>query len=154
MKEKDLKGLVKELKVIGEKIREVLGAGFTETIYQNALAIEFRKRNIEYLKEVNIEIFYEGESVGTDRPDFIITKWKDIKNPVILEIKVANKISDDYKRQLKSYCISLPHNNNPVFKNFSGAILMLFPKGEVEQEEKSEIQFFTVDDKFDIIEME
>lgn len=46
----------------------------------------------------------------------------------------------------------MPHNNNPVFKNFSGAILMLFPKGEVEDNEKAEIQFFIVDEKFNIIE--
>ncbi len=84
MKKERLKELVKEFKVIGEKIRGVLGTGFIKTIYQNALAIEFRKRNIEYLKVVNIEIFYEGESVGTDRPDFIITKWNNIRTPVIL----------------------------------------------------------------------
>jgi len=54
MKKERLKELVKEFKVIGEKIRGVLGTGFIKTIYQNALAIEFRKRNIEYLKVVNI----------------------------------------------------------------------------------------------------
>ena len=48
---------------ISTDIFSELGSGFNEAVYQNALGIEFRKRNIKYLKEVNIEIFYKDHAV-------------------------------------------------------------------------------------------
>ena len=48
--------LCDDLYNISVDIFSELGSGFNEAVYQNALGIEFRKRNIKYLKEVNIEI--------------------------------------------------------------------------------------------------
>ena len=53
-----LKVIALKIKALGEEVRSHLGCGFNEVIFQNALAIEFRKNKIEYLKEVNIEIFF------------------------------------------------------------------------------------------------
>ena len=44
---------------IVNSIHEELGAGFAEDVYQNALAIELRKYEINYLKEMSFEIFYK-----------------------------------------------------------------------------------------------
>ena len=66
MNKQELVSVASELRKIGNEAQKILGCGFNEVIFQNALAIEFRKRKIEYLKEVNIEIFYKGESVGVD----------------------------------------------------------------------------------------
>lgn len=98
------------------------------------MAIEFRRNNIDYLKEVNIEIFYKNESVGVDRPDFIITKIGTCKEPIVLELKVTNKMTDDNRAQLKSYYTSLPQNNNPILKKFAGGILLAFPKSDIDSE--------------------
>lgn len=141
-----LKQVALKIKEIGEEVRKNLGAGFNEAIYQNALAIEFRQRNMEYLKEVNIEIFYKGESVGVDRPDFIITSIGDCRKPILLELKTADKITDNHRTQLKSYCTSLPHNKNPVLKDFLGGILMSFPSSDICTEAKMKI--FVVDRDF------
>ena len=64
--------LCDDLYNISVDIFSELGSGFNEAVYQNALGIEFRKWNIKYLKEVNIEIYYKDHSVGLDRPDFIL----------------------------------------------------------------------------------
>lgn len=137
------------IRKLAEKVTAGLGSGFVETVFQNALAIEFRKGEIEYLKEVNIEIFYKGESVGVDRPDFIITKAGPSKDTIILELKVADKINDGNRIQLKSYCTSFPLNNNPVLNNFIGGILLAFPQNDMEGD--SEPKIVVVDNKFNII---
>ena len=116
-----------QIRKLGEEVRKHLGCGFEEPIFQEALAIEFRKGGIEYLKEVNIEIFYKGENVGVDRPDFVITKMGACRRPVVLEIKVTDNITDNHRTQLKSYCTSLPRNANPVLRDFIGGVLLTFP---------------------------
>lgn len=149
MSKNKLKSIALKIKKLGEEVRKNLGCGFIETIYQNALAIELRKSKIEYLKEVNIEIFYKGESVGVDRPDFIVTKINGCKEPILLELKVADKISDNHRIQLKSYCTSLPYNNNPVLKDFSGGILMSFPSCDIDV--CAGVKIFVVDSNFNVI---
>lgn len=149
MSNNQLKSIASKVKKLGEEVRRHLGCGFPETIYQNAVAIELRKSKIEYLKEVNIEIFYKGESLGVDRPDFIITKIGTYKNPILLELKAADNISDGHRIQLKSYCKSLPKNNNPVLNNFSGGILMAFPSGDIE--DCTKVKIFAVDPKFKVL---
>lgn len=144
-----LKSIALKVKKLGEEVRKHLGCGFNEVIYQSALAIEFRKNRIEYLKEVNIEIFYKGESLGVDRPDFIITKIGSYDGPILLELKASDNISDGHRIQLKSYCKSLPKNNNPVLSSFSGGILMAFPSGDIE--DCTKVKIFAVDPKFKVL---
>jgi GxxExxY protein len=149
MSNDQLKSVALKVKKLGEEIRTHLGCGFNEVIYQSALAIEFRKNKIDYLKEVNIEIFYKNESLGVDRPDFVITKMGNYTRPIILELKTADKISDGNRIQLKSYCKSFPKNSNPIFKTFSGGILMAFPSGDVEDSTK--VKIFVVDQNFNVL---
>lgn len=145
MKQQELIKIAYKIKGLGESVKKQLGCGFDESIYQNALAIEFRRNNIKYLKEVNIEIFYRGESVGVDRPDFIITNIDNFRKPILLELKVADKISEDHKRQLKSYHISLPHNKNPILRDFAGGILLSFLKGDVNESGSDGTTLFCID---------
>ncbi|MFH1594048.1 MAG: GxxExxY protein [Candidatus Omnitrophota bacterium] len=145
----NLKSLSSQIKTLAEEVRKHLGCGFDEEIFQNALAIEFRKHKIEYLKEVNIEIFYKGESVGVDRPDFIITRIGGFRKPVILETKVSDKISDNHRMQLRSYCTSLPRNNNPVLKGFAGGMLLSFPSCDIDS--CAATKMFVVDSRFRVI---
>ena len=149
MSQTQLKSVALQVKKLGEEVRKHLGCGFNEVIYQSALAIEFRKSKIEYLKEVNIEVFYKGESLGVDRPDFILTRAGAYKSPLILELKVSDNISDGHRIQLKSYCKSLPKNNNPVLTDFSGGILMAFPSGDIE--DCTKVKIFVVDAKFNVL---
>ena len=99
---------------IATGIYNELGGGFNEAVHQNALAIEFRDNGIKYIKEVNIEVFYKGQSVGTDRPDFVLLSSRkkswNLNEPLVIETKVASNITNDHIQQLKSYLKSFPHN--------------------------------------------
>lgn len=149
MNKNQLKTIALKIKDLAEEVRKNLGCGFPENVFQGALAIEMRRNKIEYLKEVNIEIFYKGESVGADRPDFIITKNDDLKKTIIIELKVADKITDNNRAQLKSYCTSFPLNDNPLLSDFVGGILIAFPNCDID--DCSNVKLFVVDSKFNSI---
>lgn len=51
-------------------VYNTLGNGFQEVIYQRALAIEFRYQNISFVREMDMELFYRSEPIGTRRVDF------------------------------------------------------------------------------------
>ena len=44
------------------EVHRVLGCGYSEPVYQEALAIEFQARNIPFNREVPIPITYKGSS--------------------------------------------------------------------------------------------
>ena len=48
-----------KLEKLANVVYKELGDGFDEDLYQRALAFEFRKSKIDYLRETNIETFYK-----------------------------------------------------------------------------------------------
>ena len=54
------------------KVHNTLGNGFQEVIYQRCLTIELRNAGLDFVREKEQSIFYEGEDVGTRRADFIV----------------------------------------------------------------------------------
>lgn len=86
-------------KVIGcaMKVHNTLGNGFQEVIYQRCLAIELDKNGINYEREKEMPIYYEGNKVGTRRADFII------EEKVMLEIKAQVNLEDVHLAQGLNY---------------------------------------------------
>ena len=82
-------------KIIGcaMKVHNTLGNGFQEVIYQRCLAIELEKQSINYEREKEMPIFYEGIEVGTRRADFIVEK------KVMVEIKAIIQLEDVHLAQ-------------------------------------------------------
>jgi GxxExxY protein len=50
-------------KVIGcaYKVHNVLGSGFLEKVYENALTLELKKLGIDARQQVKLHVWYEGE---------------------------------------------------------------------------------------------
>ena len=86
-------------KIIGcaMKVHNTLGNGFQEVIYQRCLAIELEKNNIEFLREQELPIFYDGIHVGTRRADFIIA------GDVLVELKAIIKLEEVHLAQALNY---------------------------------------------------
>ncbi|HEY5367607.1 MAG TPA: GxxExxY protein [Hanamia sp.] len=89
-------------KIIGcaMKVHTTLGNGFQEVIYQRALAIEMRKANINFVRELEMQIFYEGEEIGTRRVDFLI------ENEVVVELKALIALEDVHLAQGLNYLVA------------------------------------------------
>ena len=47
-----------------QEVHHTLGPGFEEVIYQRALARELPLHNLEFSREVWIDVHYKGEKVG------------------------------------------------------------------------------------------
>jgi GxxExxY protein len=82
------------------KVHNTLGNGFQEVIYQRCLAIEFNKAGLEFAREQEQTIYYEGIDVGTRRADFIV------ESKVIVELKAVINLEDVHLAQAKNYVVA------------------------------------------------
>ena len=79
-------------------VHRELGCGFLERVYQDALEVEFRLRNIPYEREKAIQIVYKGEPLGEPyRADFVCY------GKVIIELKSVSEILDVHRAQIINY---------------------------------------------------
>lgn len=75
-----------------------LGCGFLERVYQDALEMEFRLRNIPYEREKEIQIMYKGKPLGDPyRADFVCY------GKIIVELKAVKEIEDVFRAQILNY---------------------------------------------------
>ena len=98
------------------KVHNALGSGFQELIYQRALAIEMKKQGLNYERELEMEIFYDGINIGTRRVDFFVEK------KIMVELKAVKKLEDPHLAQAMNYCqaYNLPSG---LLINFGGKSL-------------------------------
>ena len=83
------------------EVHRVLGAGFLEIFYKDALAIEFAARGIPFSREAPCRIEYKGRPLRDDyRIDFICY------DEVILEIKARSVTGPADHAQVLSYLAS------------------------------------------------
>ena len=80
------------------KVHSTLGNGFQEKIYQRALAIEMEKQGVNFQREMEMSIFYEGIHIGTRRVDFFVGDF------VMVELKAVIKLEDVHLAQAMNYC--------------------------------------------------
>ncbi|MGL5871598.1 MAG: GxxExxY protein [Xenococcaceae cyanobacterium] len=89
-------------KIIGccMKIHSILGNGFQEVIYQRCLDIELKRTGLQFGREVEQNIFYEGIQVGTRRADFTV------EDKVIVELKAVINLENVHLAQAKNYVVA------------------------------------------------
>ena len=97
----DVKLLIQEVKSAAKEVYKELGAGYEESIYEEAMAVEFRQRKIPYEVERNTEIFYKGIKVGIHRLDFILD------GKLVVELKAQMTITKSHVGQTKAYLKTL-----------------------------------------------
>lgn len=70
------------------RVANILGHGFAEKVYENALAFELRRAEVAFVQQQTVEVFYEGEKVGHYKTDLIV------EGRVIVEIKAIQTLTD------------------------------------------------------------
>lgn len=80
------------------EVHKVLGCGFTEPVYQEALELEFQLRDIPYVREKNFQITYKGQLLDKEfRPDFVCY------DEIIVELKAVSDFTDEHYAQVYNY---------------------------------------------------
>lgn len=82
------------------EVQRQLGRHCREIDYQRALALELKKRGIQFEREVKIPIKYDGQIITKRRVDFLI--W-DEDDEIILETKARSEILDQDIEQCLLY---------------------------------------------------
>jgi len=67
------------------KVHATLGNGFQEVIYQRALAIELAKQGLSFQRELEMQIYYDGQEIGTRHVDFLVEDKVMVKALTMLE---------------------------------------------------------------------
>ena len=79
-------------------VHKELGCGFLEAVYQEALAIEFRRQNIPFEQEKELPIYYLGKPLKKKySADFVCY------NEIIVETKASSGISGTDESQVINY---------------------------------------------------
>ena len=79
------------------EVHHVLGPGYLESIYQNALIIELKAMGLRCETEKVVEIFYRNKKVGEHRLDLVID------DKVIVELKAVAEFHPAHQAQVISY---------------------------------------------------
>jgi GxxExxY protein len=79
------------------EVHSVLGAGFMESTYEQALAIELALRRIPFHRQWPISLSYKGQAVGEARLDFLVDDC------LIVELKAVEMIHPIHHAQVINY---------------------------------------------------
>ena len=74
-----------------------LGTGFLESVYENALCIEFDELGIPYERQKHIYVNYKNHIIGEFIADVIVD------NKIILELKAVSQLVPAHSAQIINY---------------------------------------------------
>ena len=79
------------------EVNKILGPGFLEKVYENALLIELKNRGIKAESQAPIKVTYKDALVGDYIADLLV------EDRVIVELKTVEKLEKIHEAQLLNY---------------------------------------------------
>lgn len=79
------------------EVHKTLGSGFLESVYEEALAIEFDLRKVRYERQKGIDVFYKGLLAKQFICDFLVGE------KVLVELKALKAITGIEEAQVLNY---------------------------------------------------
>lgn len=117
------------------EVHRVLRPGFQEYVYQRALEIELKKREIKHVREAELKIYYKGESIALRRVDFLVDE------KVTVELKARTELDDSHLAQAINY-LEASHYPVGLLINFGAKSLQFkrlfnkkFPQNQSQSDE-------------------
>jgi len=86
-------------KVIGAaiEVHRHLGPGLLESIYEEALCVEFELRGIPFVRQAEVDVVYKGRSIKGQRIDILVA------GQVVVELKAVTSLPEVATAQVLSY---------------------------------------------------
>lgn len=79
------------------KVHRILGAGFLEKVYENALLIELEKSGLRARQQFPMSVSYDGRPVGEYFADILV------EDRIVCELKANENLYKDHEVQLVNY---------------------------------------------------
>ena len=92
-------------RVIGAaiEVHRVLGPGYAENVYEEALCLELAARDVPFVRQPQVEVQYKGHAVGRARLDLLVA------DEIVVELKAVEALNDTFKAQVISYLRATGH---------------------------------------------
>ena len=113
------------------KVHATLGNGFQEVIYQRALAIEMNKQGLSFERELEMDIYYDKEHIGTRRVDFFV------EDKIMVELKALVSLEKVHLAQALNY-LEAYHIEIGLLINF-GSTSLQFKRLTIEKKLKKSL---------------
>jgi GxxExxY protein len=78
-------------------VHRELGPGFLESVYGQALAVEFAIRGIAFVRQKAIPLFYRDHQIGEHRLDFVV------EEEIVVELKAIEALENVHFAIVRSY---------------------------------------------------
>ena len=113
---KDLDGLARRVIGAAIEVHRVLGPGYLESVYEEALAVELEHLGVECERQAPISVLYRTKPVGVARLDLLVA------GRLVIELKSVETLLPIHHAQLVSY---LRATGNPLglLINFNTRVL-------------------------------
>lgn len=79
------------------RVHRELGPGFLESIYEEALAVEFALSGIQFIRQHPVPLFYRDHQIGEHRLDFLVD------GKIVVELKAISQLEDIHFATGRSY---------------------------------------------------
>jgi GxxExxY protein len=93
----ELDALARAVVGAGVEVHRILGPGFGESAYEEALAVELGLRRIPFARQVPVELVYKGVAIGSVRVDLVVG------GRLVVELKACDAIAPVHLAQVRSY---------------------------------------------------
>ena len=94
---KKLDDITYEIRGAVFEVNKILGSGFLEKVYENALMVELKNRGLKAESQVPLKVTYKDEIVGDYFADIVV------ENQVLIELKVVENLQKIHEAQLLHY---------------------------------------------------
>src|SRR6267378_96598 len=100
------------------RVHRELGPGFLESVYEEALAVEFALSGIQFIRQHPVPLFYRDHQIGEHRLDFLV------EGKIVVELKAINRLEDIHFAIGRSY-LKATNLDDGLLLNFATAPLTI-----------------------------
>src|ERR1700746_1350705 len=79
------------------RVHRGLGPGFLESIYEEALAVEFALSGLQFIRQYPVPLFYRDHQIGEHRLDFLV------EGKIVVELKAVEALEKVHFAIVRSY---------------------------------------------------
>lgn len=126
---KETEKLIKKVKKCAKDVYKELGAGWTESVYQQAMEVALREKGIDYEDQRVLPISYKNHIVGEGIPDLVIwTKVGKKRIAIVIDLKWEASVKEDHRAQVEKYIQELKKQVRPNEEVLNTGFVINFTK--------------------------